>query len=108
MGWLWLFIAIFFEFAGTLAMKYSAGFSNLLPSIVMFACYAVSFTCLNFSLAYLKVSLVYAMWSGVGIILITLAGTLLFKEQITLAGVFWIVVIVAGVVGLNFSQSAHG
>jgi small multidrug resistance pump len=106
-GWLYLLLAIGLELAGTISMKYSAGFTRLWPSVLMFVCYGASFTFLNFALRHMVVSLAYAVWSGVGIVLITLAGSVLFKQHLTWASVIWIGVIVAGVVGLNISVNSH-
>lgn len=108
MGWLWLGLAIALELSGTIAMKYSASFSRLAPSILMFACYGASFTCLNFALGYLQVSVAYAVWSGIGIVLIALFGYLVFQEKLNLHSVLWICVIIAGVIGLNLSAKGHG
>jgi len=62
-------------------MKFSESFTRWLPSILMFLFYGASFTCLNFALGYLQVSVVYAVWSGVGIVLIALFGYFVFQEK---------------------------
>lgn len=107
MGWIWLFFAIILEVSGTVSMKLSAGFQHLLPSILMFLFYGASFTCLNFALQHMNVSTAYAIWSGVGIMLITIIGYLAFKEQLSLVSLLWIGVIIIGVIGLNMSSNAH-
>jgi len=107
MGWIYLAVAIVLEVAGTISMKYSGGFSKLLPSILMFLFYGISFTSLNLSLNYMKVSTVYATWSGIGIVLISAAGVFIFQEKLNLTTLIWIVVIIVGVIGLNMSSSAH-
>ncbi|WP_028561955.1 DMT family transporter [Paenibacillus pinihumi] len=106
-GWLFLILAIGFELSGTLSMKLSQGFAKLWPSILMFVCYGISFTSLNFALNSFKISVAYAIWSGAGIILITVAGVVFFSERLSLASFLWIAVIVAGVVGLNMSAKVH-
>lgn len=106
-GWTFLLLAIVLELSGTVSMKYSAGFSRLWPSVLMFIFYGASFTMLNFALAYMNVSVAYAIWSGIGIILITLVSFTVFHEKLPLASLLWIVVIVAGVVGLNMSVKSH-
>lgn len=103
MGWLLLVLAIVLELSGTVAMKLSASFSRLGPSILMFVFYAASFTCLNYTLGYMKVSTVYAIWSGVGIVLISLVGALIFQEKLSLTSILWMGIIVFGVIGLNLS-----
>lgn len=108
MGWLLLACAIVLEVSGTISMKYSESFTRLLPSILMFVFYGASFTFLNFALGYLQVSLVYAVWSGVGIVLIAIFGIFVFGEKLTLSSALWIGVIVTGVIGLNISSKGHG
>lgn len=102
-GWILLMLAILFELSGTTSMKLSAGFTKLWPSILMFVLYGCSFTLLNFALAYMNVGVAYAIWSGVGIVLITMVGVVLFKESINLNQVLWVSLIVIGVIGLKMS-----
>lgn len=103
MGWLFLILAILLEFSGTVSMKLSNGFSRWLPSILMFVFYGSSFTLLNYALKHMKISIVYATWSGIGIVLISLAGGLIFQEKLPVSSTLWMVIIVIGVVGLNIS-----
>ncbi|WP_372661557.1 multidrug efflux SMR transporter [Cohnella sp.] len=107
LGWIFLALAILLELSGTVSMKLSEGFTRLWPSILMFLFYGASFTFLNFALGYMNVSIAYAIWSGVGIILITLAGYFIFKEQLPLTSMLWMLVIIVGVVGLNISAKGH-
>ncbi|WP_258200587.1 DMT family transporter [Paenibacillus endoradicis] len=107
MGWLWLGFAILLEVSGTISMKFSNSFDNIIPSILMFLFYGISFTCLNFALEYMNVSTAYAIWSGIGIILITFVGYSVFKDQLNLSTIIWIGVIIVGVVGLNISTPGH-
>ncbi|MGO4546540.1 multidrug efflux SMR transporter [Paenibacillus sp. 2TAB23] len=106
-GWTFLLLAIVLELTGTVSMKYSAGFSRFWPSVLMFVFYGASFTMLNFALAYMNVSVAYAIWSGIGIILITLASFIMFHEKLPVAALLWIGLIVVGVVGLNMSVKGH-
>ncbi len=101
--WLFLTGAIVLEAAGTTSMKLSAGFTRLVPSLLLFAFYAMSFTALTFALKGIDVSLAYAIWSGIGTVLITIIGILYFQEPLTSLKIFSIGLIVAGVVGLNLS-----
>ncbi|MBO7747138.1 multidrug efflux SMR transporter [Paenibacillus sp. MWE-103] len=107
MGWLLLGLAIALELSGTVSMKLSESFTRVVPSVLMFLFYGASFTLLNFALGYLEVSLVYAVWSGVGIVLIAIAGYFVFGEKLPMSSLLWIGVIVAGVIGLNISQNGH-
>ncbi|MFD0590389.1 DMT family transporter [Paenibacillus sp. GCM10027627] len=106
LGWMLLILAILFELSGTTAMKLSGGFTKLWPSILMFLLYGCSFTLLNYALNYISVGVAYAIWSGVGIVLITAIGTTLFNETVSLKQMCWIVLIVIGIVGLKWSSSS--
>nr|WP_207952280.1 multidrug efflux SMR transporter [Paenibacillus turpanensis] len=99
-----LLFAIVLELTGTLSMKYSDGFARVLPSIMMFVCYAASFTMLNLAIKTIDVSVAYAIWSGVGTLLITAAGVFLFKETLTALKIASIMVIIFGVIGLNVAS----
>ncbi|MFB9277048.1 DMT family transporter [Cohnella cellulosilytica] len=107
MGWLFLGLAIVMELLGTVSMKLSESFTRTVPSVLLFVFYGFSFTALNFALGYMEVSVVYAVWSGVGIVLIALAGFVVFGERLSLASIGWIAVIVIGVVGLSASHRGH-
>ncbi|WHX47853.1 multidrug efflux SMR transporter [Paenibacillus woosongensis] len=106
-GWLFLALAIALELSGTVSMKMSEGFTRLWPSVTMFASYGAAFTFLNYALRYMDMSIAYATWSGIGIVLITLAGVRLFGERLPLSSIMWMVIIVIGVIGLNMSSKAH-
>lgn len=108
-AWAWIFLtmAIVFELSGTVSMKASHGFTRLWPSLLMFLFYAVSFTSLNYALTSIKVGIAYAIWSGAGIILISVVSILLFKEKMALSSLLWMAVIVVGIVGLNLSDKGH-
>ena len=62
--WFYLLLAILLEVAGTTSMKLSHGFTRLVPSILIFVFYALSFTALTFALRRLDMSVTYAVWSG--------------------------------------------
>lgn len=102
-AWLLLAAAIVLEVAGTTSMKFSAGFTRLLPSVLIFVFYALSFFALTLALKKLDLSLAYAIWAGVGTVLIALIGFIYFGEQATLFKTACIGLIVIGVVGLNYS-----
>jgi len=103
LGWIFLSLAIVLELSGTVSMKLSDGFTRLWPSILMFVLYGASFTCLNFALSSIPVGVAYAIWSGVGIVLITLVGAFVFHERVHLSSMIWITVIIIGIVGLKIS-----
>lgn len=103
MSWTFLLLGIFFEILGTTPMKFSAGFSKLVPSIFLFLFYGLSLTFVTLSLKKIDVSIAYAVWSGLGTVLITAVSVYYFKEPMTFAKIFFILMIIGGVIGLNFS-----
>ncbi|MDQ7989865.1 MAG: SMR family transporter [Candidatus Dactylopiibacterium sp.] len=107
--WWLLAAAIVCEVIATSALKASAGFTRWLPSLVVVAGYGVAFYLLTFVLRSLPVGIVYAIWSGAGIVLVSLIGWLVFKQKLDAPALLGIGLIVAGVVVLNlFSRStAH-
>lgn len=107
--WLILAIAIVAEVIATSALRASNGFSRLVPSAVVIVGYGVSFYCLSLTLKTLPVGIVYAVWSGVGIVLITLVAMALYKQVPDLPAMIGLGLIVAGVIVLNlFSKmQAH-
>ncbi|MEI7700412.1 MAG: multidrug efflux SMR transporter [Planctomycetia bacterium] len=103
MHWVFLILAILFEVAGTLCMKLSAGFTKIVPSILMWIFYAACFSLLPLALKKLDVSVAYAVWSGVGTAIIATVGVIYFREPLTLLRVFGLLAIITGVVALNLS-----
>ena len=101
-------IAILAETIGTTFMKMSEGFTKLWPSIGTAAGYAVAFYFLSQTLKYIPVGVSYAIWSGVGILLITGIGWVKFGQKIDAAGLAGIALIVAGVVVLNLFSKSGG
>ena len=107
MHWVFLILAILFEVAGTLCMKLSAGFTKLVPSILMWVFYAACFSLLPLALKKLDVSVAYAVWSGVGTAIIATVGVIYFREPLTLLRVFGLLAIITGVVALNLSAGGR-
>lgn len=98
MSYLYLAIAILAEVIGTSALKASEGFTRLRPSLVVAVGYGVSFYFLALALRTIPVGVAYAIWSGVGIALITLIGWIVFKQALDAPALVGIALIVAGVV----------
>lgn len=109
MGYLFLAGAIIAELIGATLLKFSEGFSKIAPTIFCIVPYIVCFFFMSRSLSTLKLSVVYATWSGIGIVATTLLSVLLFKEKISGLGVLGIVLAIAGVVLLNVfgTEGAH-
>ncbi len=101
MSWLYLIIAIVTEVIGTTALKATDGFTKLVPSVIVALSYGASFYFLSLTLKVIPVGIAYAVWSGVGIVLIAIVGWLLFGQTIDRYGVLGIALIGAGVVVLN-------
>lgn len=105
MSWFLLILAICLEVSGTTSMKLSHGFTRRGPTIMMFVFYALGFIPLNLSLRRIDISVAYAIWSGLGTVIITIIGVFYFKEPATLIKVLSIALIVIGVVGLNLARA---
>lgn len=106
MSWLYLGIAIIAEVIGTTALKATDGFTRLVPSLIVIVAYGASFFFLSLTLRMIPVGIAYAVWSGVGIVLIALAGWWFYGQTIDAAGIVGIALIGAGVIVLN-TLSAH-
>ncbi|WP_106769843.1 DMT family transporter [Paenibacillus faecalis] len=103
MHWIYLTLAILFEIAGTTSMKLSEGFTRLVPSILLVLFYLGSLAFLTLTLKKIDVSVAYAIWSGMGIVLIAIIGFFYFNEQFSFVKLFAILLIVIGVVTLNLT-----
>ena len=101
MEWIALLLAGVLEVTWAVAMKFSDGFSKVLPSIITAIGYISSAVFLSMALKKLPLGTAYAMWTGFGIIGTTLLGIALFHETLTLAQVICVLFIVAGIVGLK-------
>ena len=107
MSWIFLISAICMEVCGTTCMKLSDGFTKLLPSVLIFVFYALSFTLMTFAVRKLDLSLTYAIWSGVGTFLIAIVGLFWFKEPFSTLKVVSMLLVIAGVVGLNLGNAGN-
>jgi small multidrug resistance pump len=106
-NWLFLAVAIVAETIATSALKASDGFSRLWPSALVVVGYGIAFYCLALTLRTIPVGIAYAVWSGVGIMLISLAGWLVYGQKLDTPALVGMGLIVAGVVVMNlFSKSA--
>lgn len=104
--WLFLGTAIISEVIATSALKASDGFSRFWPSVIVVLGYAVSFYLLSLTLKTLPVGIAYAIWSGLGIVLISLIGIVLFGQKLDAPAVIGMGLIIAGVVVMNaFSKT---
>ncbi len=96
-----LLLAILSEVVGTVALKASEGFARLGPTVLVVVGYGLTFYFLGLALKQIPLGVAYAIWSGLGTAGAVLAGVLLWRESLNLAGVVGIALIVVGVVVLN-------
>lgn len=104
--WLMLGIAIVAETIATSALKSSEGFSKLVPSAIVLVGYGVAFYFLSLTLRAIPVGIAYAVWSGVGIVLITVVGWAFFGQKMDAPALIGMALIIAGVVIMNVFSSA--
>jgi small multidrug resistance pump len=102
-------IAIIFEIIATSALKKSEQFTQIIPSIITIVGYFAAFYFLSFAIRTIPVGIAYAIWSGVGIVLITIIGAVFFKQIPDLPAIIGLALIMIGVVVINvFSRTtAH-
>jgi quaternary ammonium compound-resistance protein SugE len=103
MSWLYLFVAGLFEVAWAIGLKYTEGFSRLVPSLLTVGAMIVSLALLGLALKSLPVGTAYAVWTGIGAVGTAALGIYLFDEPATVARLACIGLIVAGIVGLKFA-----
>ena len=101
MAYLYLAIAIVSEVIATSALKISNGFTNPLPSFIVIIGYAAAFYFLSIVLRTMSVGIAYALWSGIGVVLIVAVGAVLFKQIPDLPAIAGMILIVLGVVIIN-------
>ena len=106
MAYLYLSIAIIAEVVGTSALKASREFTNFVPSLIVVVGYGVAFYFMTLALRSIPIGITYAVWSGVGIVLITIAGVFLYKEIPDLPAIIGMGFIISGVVVIHvFSKT---
>lgn len=104
----YLAVAIFLEVLGTASLKMSEGFTKLIPSLITLLTYAGAFYFLSLTLRSIPLGIAYAIWSGAGIVLISLIGAISFGQRLDLPAIIGIGLIIAGVMIINlWSTSGH-
>jgi small multidrug resistance pump len=105
--YLYLLIAIVAEIIATTSLKASEQFTKLWPSVLVVCGYITAFYFLSLTLKKLEIGITYALWSGVGIVLVTITGALLYKQKPDLPALIGMAFIITGVVIINlFSKNA--
>jgi quaternary ammonium compound-resistance protein SugE len=105
MKWLLLIIAGLFEMGWAIGLKYSEGFTKLIPSIFTIVGMIASFYFLSLSLKSLPLGTAYAIWTGIGTVGTVILGIILFKEPVDIIRLICIGFIVIGIVGLKVASS---
>jgi small multidrug resistance pump len=101
MHYFFLAIAIVAEVIGTSALKAAEGFTRPLPTLIVVVGYAAAFYFLSLALKVIPVGIAYAIWSGVGVALITLIGWVVFRQRLDPPALAGVALIVAGVVVIH-------
>jgi len=107
MNWVYLGLAIILEVCGTISMKLSDGMTDIKYAVVMLLFYILSLSALSLALKKIEVGIAYAIWSGIGIVLITSIGIIFFKETLSLPKIVCILLILVGAIGLNLFGTSH-
>lgn len=106
MNHLFLFVAVVFEVIATSTLKATEGFTRLWPSLITIGGYALAFYFLSLPVRTIPVGIVYALWCGIGIVLVTLVGWVVLKQPLDAAALAGMGLILAGVVTINlFSKT---
>ena len=95
------FFAVLSEVTATTSLKFSEGFTKILPSIIVVVGYGLSFYLLSLSLKVMSIGIAYALWSGIGIILTVIVGKIIWHETLDWARVLGIIFIIVGIVIIN-------
>jgi quaternary ammonium compound-resistance protein SugE len=105
MNWLILFIAGLFEIVWAVGLKYTDGFTKPVPSILTIISMIISLGLLSYSVKHIPVGTAYAIWTGIGAVGTVIMGIILFQESKELIRMFFIFLIIVGIVGLKFLES---
>lgn len=100
-SWIWLVLAIVGEVVATSALKASDGFTRLVPSTVVVLGYGITFLALSHALKTLPVGLAYAVWAGVGMVLVTLIAWRVYGQKLDAWAIFGMALIISGVCVMN-------
>lgn len=103
MAWINLIIAGFWEILWAISLKYSAGFTNLLPSVITVIGMIASYYFLALAVKDLPIGTAYTVWTGFGALGTVILGIFLFKEQVTPQKILFLSMIIGGIVGLKLS-----
>ena len=105
MAWIYLFIAGLFEVVWAIALKYSQGFTKLVPSIITIVGMMISFYLLSLATKTLPIGTAYAVWTGIGALGTVILGILFFNEPINFLRILFMFFILLGILGLKITSS---
>lgn len=108
-NWIFLCVAIIAEVIATSALKSSEGFTKPIASVIVVLGFIIAFYCLSLTLKTIPVGIAYAIWSGVGIVLVTIIAWIVFDQKLDVWGIIGIALIMSGVLVLNLlsKTSSH-
>jgi len=106
LNWLFLAGAIALEIVATSALKAASGFTRPLPTAVVIIGYCGAFYCLSLALRSIPMGVAYAIWSGIGVVAISLIGLIAYRQRLDMAALIGIGLIVAGTLVINLLSSA--
>lgn len=101
MAWVYLFVAGIFEIVWAVALKYSEGFTRLWPAVIVVIAMAASILLLSLALKVLPLGIAYPIWTGIGAAGTVILGIMLFDESRDVLKILFILMIIAGIVGLR-------
>ncbi|WP_417514973.1 DMT family transporter [Minwuia sp.] len=108
MHYLYLIGAIVGEVVGTSALKATEGFTKLWPSLIVVAGYGVAFFLLSLSVERFPIGVLYAVWSGLGVVLIAIAGAVIYGDRLDTPAYLGLALIISGVVVIQmFSETVR-
>lgn len=107
-AYLLLALAIVAEVIGSTFIVKSAGFTKLVPSLAVFVLYSIAFYLLSQVVKVIPLGISYAIWAGVGIVLTAFLGFIVFKQNLDLAAMIGIALIISGVIVINLFSTTAG
>lgn len=107
LSWIYLAGAITFEIIATSALKAAEGFTKPLPTAIVVVGYVTAFYCLSVALRTIPMGIAYAIWSGIGIVVISVIGYVVYRQRLDLPALLGIVLIIAGIIVINTFSSVR-
>jgi quaternary ammonium compound-resistance protein SugE len=107
MAWVLLVVAGLLEMCWAIGLKYTEGFTRLVPSVLTVAAMIVSMGLLGVAAKSLPIGTAYAVWVGIGALGAAVLGIFLFREPVTPARVFFLVLLLTSIIGLKFTSGGE-